>query len=258
MKLLSRIFISILCLSTYNQAKAQTQHEVYLAPDPQTARWSYIETDNTGKQIATIYYSVESIKGNGVNGNLKLLVEEVPVASPKDATRSFNFYRFRDGEFMADVMAGFEDNMFGDDRLDSLVTKTVKEKYPSLPKEKQKELYEQVKAQILNVSGEIQGIPRYPKIGKLPDYEFHCKISIISMKVLGENRRIVGTERIQTGAGVFDCFILEETITTKSMMLKDVEKIRSWYAYGIGLVKEVSYDKSGKLSSTMILKTINW
>ena len=78
------------------------------------------------------------------------------------------------------------------------------------------------------------------------------------MKVLGENRRIVGTERIQTGAGVFDCFILEETITTKSMMLKDVEKIRSWYAYGIGLVKEVSYDKSGKLSSTMILKTINW
>jgi hypothetical protein len=256
MKLLSHIFISILCLSTFNLAKAQTQHEVYLAPDPQTARWSYIETDNNGKQIATIYYSVGAIKGNGVNGNLKLLVQEVPVAHPEDTTKSFHFYRFKDGEFMADVMAGFEDNLFGDDRLDSLVINTVKEKYPDLPKEKQKELYEQAKARFLNVSGETRGIPRYPKVGKLPDYEFRCKISIISMKILGQDRKIVGTERIQTEAGVFDCYILEETITTKSMMMKDVEKIRSWYAYGIGLVKEVTYDKNGKLVSTMILNEI--
>ena len=57
-------------------------------------------------------------------------------------------------------------------------------------------------------------------------------------------------------AGSYDCFILEETITTKSMMMKEVEKIKSWYAYGIGLVKEVTYDKHGKLISTMILNEI--
>ena len=51
---------------------------------------------------------------------------------------------------------------------------------------------------------------------------------------------------------------MEETITTKAMMMKDVEKIRSWYAYGIGMVKEVSYDKNGKLTSTIVLNTINW
>ena len=90
------------------------------------------------------------------------------------------------------------------------------------------------KAQFLNVSGEIRGIPRYPKVGKLPDYEFSCKISIMGMKVLGQDRKIVGTERIQTEAGVLDCYILEETITTKSMMMKDV------------------------LNSTMILNTVNW
>ena len=76
------------------------------------------------------------------------------------------------------------------------------------------------------------------------------------MKVVGEERKIVGTEKIQTEAGSFDCFILEEKITTKFMMMKDVEKIRSWYAYGIGLVKEVTYDKNGKLISTMILNEI--
>ena len=78
------------------------------------------------------------------------------------------------------------------------------------------------------------------------------------MKVIGEDRRIAGKETIQTEAGSFDCFILEETITTKSMMMKDVEKIRSWYAYGIGLVKEITYGKNGKLISTMILNEVNW
>lgn len=60
------------------------QDAVYLVSNPLTARWSYIETDKNGKQIATIYNSVESVEGDGVNGNLKLRVEEVPVASPKD------------------------------------------------------------------------------------------------------------------------------------------------------------------------------
>ena len=217
----------------------------------------YIETDSKGKQIATIYNSVESIEGDAVNGNLKLRVEEVSVTSPKDTTRSFMFYRFKDGEFMVDICAGFEDNLF-DGNLDSLVRNTIKDKYPNLPEEKKREVIEKTKSEILKTSGEIRGIPRYPKVGKLPDFEFHSKVSIMGLKVFGEERRIVGQERIQTKAGQFDCFILEETITTKAMMMKDVEKIKSWYAYGIGLVKEITCDKNGKLVSTMILNEINW
>ena len=78
------------------------------------------------------------------------------------------------------------------------------------------------------------------------------------MKVSGQDRRIVGTERIQTEAGSYDCFVLEETITTKAMMMKDVEKIKSWFAYGIGMVKEITYDKHGKLISTITLNKVNW
>ena len=78
------------------------------------------------------------------------------------------------------------------------------------------------------------------------------------MTVLGKDRRIVGTETIQTAAGTFDCFIMEETLTMKAMMMKEVTKTRSWYAYGIGLVKEISYDKKGRLVSTLTLNEINW
>ena len=239
------------------EANAQTADNVFLVPNPKSARWSYIETDNNGKQIATVYNSVESIEGDGLNGNLKIRVEEVPVASPKDTIRSLNFYCFKDGEFMADMCSGFEEQLF-DGELDSAIRKTIKEKYSDLPEEKKKEVIEETKAHFFKISGQTRGIPRYPKVGKLPDYEFSIKISLVSMKVLGEDRRIAGRESIQTPAGSYDCYILEETISIKSMMMKDVEKIRSWYAYGIGLVKEITYDKNGKLVSSMILNEVNW
>lgn len=250
MKRIFAVIVSIICLNICHEANAQ--EAVYLVSNPQTARWSYIERDAEGKQTATIHYSVESIEGDGVNGNIKLRLEEVPVGSPKDTIKSFMFYRFKDGEFIADMEAMMSSDFIGDD-----ISDTIKEKYPELTDEQAKEVYNEIKSQFFKVSGEIRGIPRYPKVGKLPSYEFQFKFTIMNMKVIGEERRIVGTERIQTEAGSFDCFIMEETISTKAMMMKEVEKIRSWYAYGIGLVKEITYDKHGKLISTMTLNEIN-
>ena len=143
MKRIFTIFLSAICLSicyvANSQDKIYVQDSIYLVPSPHTARWSYIETNHTGKHVATIYNSVESIEGDGVNGKLKLCVEEVRVASPKDTIKSFNFYRFKDGEFIIDVCAGLEDNMF-EGKLDSTVRNTIKEKYAGLSKEKEKKI----------------------------------------------------------------------------------------------------------------------
>ena len=255
MKRIFAVLVTIVCLGICNKTNAQ--NDVFLVSNPLTAKWSYIETDSKGEPVSTTCCSIDSIEGDGVNGNMKLRVEEVPFASPKDTTRSFMFYRFKDGELMVDMCAQFEDTVF-EGKLDSLVRNTIKEKFPDLPEEKKKEVIEQTKSEFLKISGETRGIPRYPKMGNLPDYEFHIKVSLIGMKVIGENRRIVGRENIQTKGGSFDCFIMEETISTKSMMIKNVEKIKSWYAYGIGLVKEATYDKNGKLISTMILNEVKY
>lgn len=255
MKRIFAIIISAVCLGISYEAYAQDS--VYLVSNPQTAKWSYVETDSNGKQTATVYYSVDAIEGDAVNGNLKLCVEEVPVASPKDTTKSFDFYRFKNGELIADVYAGFEYNVF-DGKLESFVNKTLQEQYPDLTDEKKKEVIDGVRSELFNISGEIRGIPRYPKVGKLPDYDYNFKFSLMSIRVIGKERRIVGREKIQTKAGLFDCYIMEETISTKILMMKDVEKIKSWYAHGIGLVKEITYDKNGKMISTMILNEVNW
>lgn len=249
---MKRVLLFIASTFLFAGVDAIAQNDVYLVPNPNAARWSYVETDSEGKHIATIYNSIEAIEGNGVNGSMKLRIEEVPVASPKDTVKSVLFYRFNDGEIMVDFTASFIDEMLGDS-----VDQIIKENGYDISKEDRKEVLEEVKAQLFDIDGEIRGIPRYPEVGKLPDYEVKIKFSIMSMKVMGKERRIVGTEKIQTEAGSFDCFVMEETLTTKAMMMKEVEKNKSWYAYGIGLVKQITYDKKGNLISTMILNEIN-
>ena len=235
------------CMGLCSIASAQN----YLVPNTETARWSYIETDSKGKQVATVYHSVESLQGDAMNGKLKLLVEEVPVASPDETVKSFTYYRFKDGEYILDGAAEFEEDI-----LASVIDDAIKQQKLNLSEKEKDELYEKVREEF--ITGEIRGIPRYPQVGDLPDYEFRIKVSIMSLTVNGKERRIVGTETIQTEAGTFDCFIMEETLTMKAMMMKEISKTRSWYAYGIGLVKEITYDKKGRLVSTLTLNGINW
>ena len=251
---MKRIFLtllSVIVLSCLFETKAQTPSDVYFVPDPQTARWSYVQTDAAGKTMSKCYYSVESMKGDAVNGRVKLRIEEISASSPTDTLRNQMFYCFRDGEFMVDMKAVFEGEV-----LESMVTTAIKEQ-SDVSEEEVKKAIETVRSQF-KISGEIRGIPRYPQVGKLPDYEFQFKFSIMNMRVSGTDRNVIGTERIDTPAGSFDCFVLEETVTTKALTMKEVEKTKSWYAYGVGLVKEITCDKNGKLLSTMVLDSINW
>lgn len=250
MKNITTILTTVIGLFIASSASTQTT-STYLVPDPQSARWSYIETDANGKTVATQYHSVASLDGNGINGSMKLRVEKVSASSPSDTLKNYIFYRYKDGEYMVDMNAIFEGDV-----LTSLVSDAIEDK-DELSEEEMKEAIEKMRSEF-SITGEIRGIPRYPEVGELPDYEFQFKFSIFSVKVTGEDRRIAGTEKVVTNAGTFDCFIVEETITTKAMMMKEVEKTRTWYAYGIGLVKEISLDKKGKIQSTMLLDCINW
>ena len=153
---------------------------------------------------------------------------------------------------MVDMNAFFEADVLAD-----MVGQAIEKEATNASEAEIKAAIEEMR-KMIKVTGEVRGIPRYPKVGDLPDYEFQFKLSIISIAVTGEERKIPGSEKLQTPTGIFDCFVIEETITSKAMMQKDVEKNISWYAYGIGLVKEETYDKKGRLVSTTLLNRINW
>lgn len=227
------------------------QEKVFFVPEPETARWSYLEKDADGTTVATIAYSVGTMNGDAVNGSVRLKMARVGTQSPADTLNSFLYYRFKDGECMVDMGAFFEA-----DALAGLINAAAGDDVIGNSQD-EKDALDEIRKHI-EVSGEIGGIPRYPVVGELPDYQFVFKLSILNISVKGTDRKICGQEAVVTPAGTFDCYILEETVTTKALMQKDVEKTVSWYAYGIGMVKENTYDKKGKLVSTTILNSINW
>lgn len=229
-----------------------TQEKVLFAPAPETARWSYSETDGNGNQVATVFYSVEKMTGDAINGKVKLLVEKVKTESPQDTVKNYIFYRFKDGEYMMDMSALFEGEV-----LASLVGSALEGKETTATEEEKAAAIEEMKSRI-KISGEVRGMPRYPQTGQLPDYEFTFRFAIINMKVTGSDRAVTGTELLHTPAGTYECHIMEETVTMKAMMQKEVEKVKYWYAYGIGLVKQSSYDRNGHLTSTLTLQSTNW
>ena len=231
---------------------AYAQDKVFFVPDPETARWSYLEMDGNGIPTATMTYYVDSMTGDAVNGTAKIKFERAGKQSSDEAINSFIYYKFKDGEFTIDMNAFFEADVLGE-----LIDAAAGAEGIDASDEEKKKAIEEMR-KLIEISGEVRGIPRYPVIGALPDYEFVFKFSVMSISVKGTERKITGKEKLTTPAGTFDCFILEETVTTKAMMQKDVEKTVSWYAYGVGLVKENTYDKKGKLVTTTLLNSINW
>ena len=97
-----------------------------------------------------------------------------------------------------------------------------------------------------SVTGECRGIPADLSVGmELPDYEIEIKVMFITS----------GRESVTTPAGTFDCYVVEETMTAKAMMVNEKTRQVSWYARGIGLVKQQTFDKK-KLTGTTILTSI--
>ena len=63
---------------------AYAQDKVFFAPDPETARWSYLEMDGNGVTTATMVYYVDSMTGDAVNGSAKVKFESAGKQSSDD------------------------------------------------------------------------------------------------------------------------------------------------------------------------------
>jgi len=70
------------------------------------------------------------------------------------------------------------------------------------------------------------------------------------------DRTVTGKEIVTTPAGEFDCFIISSQTEVKMLTTKSGTS-KSWIAKGVGLVKQVDYNKKGKLISSEILTEFN-
>ena len=68
----------------------------------------------------------------------------------------------------------------------------------------------------------------------------------------------LGQERVSTTAGRYDCLKVSYLKHTKITLKSSSLRVTEWYAKGIGLVKSVTYDTSGKLKGKTLLVKVTY
>jgi len=112
-----------------------------------------------------------------------------------------------------------------------------------------------------NGSAEWMPYPINPIVGTtLPEIIIKGKVYSEGLKVPFTNRylnqKIETKESITTQAGVFDCYLLTYTSSTKMLVVNIKQNIKCWVSDKVGIVKAETFDDKGVLKSTTTLETI--
>ncbi len=67
------------------------------------------------------------------------------------------------------------------------------------------------------------------------------------------NRKVEKTESLTTSAGTFNCYVISSENKAKMMMTNTTHSSRMWLAEGVGMVRQDTYNKGGKLISKVVL-----
>ncbi|MEM9361409.1 MAG: hypothetical protein AAGA43_02190 [Bacteroidota bacterium] len=94
----------------------------------------------------------------------------------------------------------------------------------------------------------------------LPNYYIKMKVNAAALKIEinVSDRRVIGSEAIETPAGTFQCLKIEQKTNTKVGFIRKQNKTIIWVAPGVGMVKSVSYKNNGNVLSKTILERKNW
>jgi hypothetical protein len=92
---------------------------------------------------------------------------------------------------------------------------------------------------------------------ELPDANVSMKMNMggisMTMEMDITARKVEKKETVTTPAGTFDCYVVYSETHSKMMMANQTFPSRTWLAEGVGMVKNESYNKNGKLTNYMLL-----
>lgn len=112
----------------------------------------------------------------------------------------------------------------------------------------------------MDISGTDIELPNDLKVGQeLSDANVSMAMNMSGIKmnvsVDQTNRKVEKKETITTPAGSFECYLLTENSTAKTMGATIETKSKLWLAEGIGMIKQETYKSNGNLmSSTELTK----
>lgn len=231
--MLSRFFAAALVSAAIlsPSAKGQTQEPFF--PSRVGTVLKYEDRDASGKVLTFSTDSLAGFTGDFSKGEaLVMTTQEVKGDTVRISAKEHMI--FDRGEVIVDMARMMQET------LKETVRKSIAASGAS--EEDLKELDEVMGD--MSVEGECRGIPSDLAAGmQLPDYSFEVKIMFVNTKVSCKDRKVLGTERLTTPAGTFDCFIVEENVNVKSMLMSEKSTVKTWYARGIGSVRQETWNK---------------
>ncbi|NJB37882.1 MULTISPECIES: hypothetical protein [Croceivirga] len=122
-------------------------------------------------------------------------------------------------------------------------------------------MLEQFKDMEMEITGTDVELPNNLNVGQdLADANVAVSINMsgmnMKMNVDTVNRKVEKKETITTSAGTFDCYVIYSEIKSKMMMTNQTFPSRLWLAEGVGLVKQETYNKNGKLMGSTVLTSL--
>lgn len=103
---------------------------------------------------------------------------------------------------------------------------------------------------------EFEGtLPTYPatlSVGQVMEFSYKTNTMGIKSTIAGTNT-VVARESVTTPAGTFDCYKVDNEVSSKALLNTVRMKTTTWLAAGVGVVKSETFDGKGKLQSSMEL-----
>lgn len=243
--MVTKIFIAAAIIAgTLSTRAFATTEEPFFPTKPGTVV-EYEYKDATGNVAFVIADSITSFTGDFNDGKVTSIGSQ-RVNNNEQGISAEKTILLKQGEVIIDMASMMQSTIKEAMKL-SLIEAGASE-------EEMKEL-DQVMENV-KIEGECRGIPSKLATGmQLPDYTISLTILFVKSKIKCYDRKVIGQETIKTSAGTFDCYIVEETVDVKTMGVKEKSSTKSWYAHGIGIVKEETYEKK-KLAQTRELVSI--
>lgn len=192
--------------------------------------FEYTTYNKKGKVEGTVHYTISEVRSNG-NASVATFAMKYKDKKGKDM-------------FETDYSFSCENGLVTID-YESLFPSQMMQQYTEMGME-------------MDISGTDIQLPNDLSIGQqLPDANVVVSISMsginMTTSVDQTNRKVEKKESVSTPAGTFECYLLTEDQTTKTMGANIETQSKLWLAEGIGMVKQESYKKNGTLISRMEL-----
>ena len=123
-------------------------------------------------------------------------------------------------------------------------------------------MFKQYEGMEMEVSGTDIELPNNLNVGQeLTDANVAVKVKMsginVNMAIDITHRKVEKKEQVTTPSGTYECLVIYSDNETKMMSIKQTYPSRIWIAEGVGMVKQETYNKKGKLMGSTMLSSFS-